>query len=104
MPTGNTFPAPIGVTVSYTNVPAGGTTANFTWLEPGLYTISLEMDDENQPGGQVLMQSVSSTGALSTALTLTRPGYYNHHVPVGGKTYNFTTVNRVKNVRMTRMF
>ena len=102
MSTPNTYPAPIGVTVSFTNLLGGSTTPNFTLAEPGFYIVSLELPDVSTPGDQVTLQS-SVSGVNTAVLTMTRSGYYNLSVPVGGQTYNFTTVNNCKNARVTRM-
>jgi hypothetical protein len=99
--TPNTFPAPIGVTVSFPNVQGGVTTPSFTWAEPGLYCISLEFADEDKSSPPQCTFQVSGGAAL---ITMQRSGYYNFAVPQGGATYTFTAVTPVKNVRMTRMF
>lgn len=101
MPTPNTFPAPIGPTVSFTNLREGTTTANFSWGEGGLYTISVELADLSFPGDSVSLQNVVA-GVSTAVLTIQRSGYYDFIVPFGGGTYNFTTVNAIKNIRMTQ--
>jgi hypothetical protein len=99
--TPNTFPAPIGVTVSFPNLQAGTTTKAFTWAEPGVYTISLEFADNDTSNPPQCTFQVSGGSAL---ITMQRSGYYNFAVPQGGATYTFTAVTPVKNVRMTRGF
>lgn len=95
------YPAPIGPTASFTNVKAGTTTPNFSWGEGGLYTVSLELAETTIPGDSVSLQS--SVAGVNTAIdTMHRSGYFDIVLPPGGGTYNFTTVNDIKNVRMTQ--
>jgi hypothetical protein len=102
--TPNTFPAPEGTAhVSFTGLKAGQTTPNFTWAEQGLYTISLELADLNNSSDQVQLQSVVS-GTSTAIITMLESGYFDFVVPAGGGTYNFTTVNDVRNVRVTQRY
>lgn len=102
MTTANTFPAPIGVTTSHALTRAGATTKNFV-LDPGLWVISLEFNENTGPGDQVTMQSVIS-GTTTAVLAMNFSGYYNFVVPPGtSTTYNFTTTNGCKQVRATRV-
>ena len=106
MTTPNTFPAPIGVTVSFTQLAAGVTTAPFTWTEPGLYTISLEFHDAtNSTTNNPSSCTFQLSGSATPLLTMERSGYYSFIVPpLGGGAYTFTAVSPVRNARMTRMF
>ena len=109
MTTPNTFPAPIGIGVAFTNVRAGQTTANFV-LDPGFWIISVEFDDgtANLGNDQVTLVQVTANQAFaanSTVQTMDRSGYYNFSVlPGPSLTFNFQTTNGCRNVRVTKPY
>lgn len=109
MTTANTFPAPIGIGAAFTNLPAGGQTANFV-LDPGFWVISLEMNDatQNLGGDQVTLVQVTAslgTAANTVVQTMDRSGYYNYSVlPGPSLTFNFQTTNGCANVRVTKPY
>lgn len=103
----NIAPAPIGVTVSHSNLRPGHTTRNFMLAEGGLYAVTVEMD--GTAGDQVVLNTTTGTAGLdggtnTAVLTMSRTGLYNYMVPFGGQTLNFTTVNFCRAARVTRMF
>ena len=99
---GNNFPMPEGEAhVSFTNLQAGATTSNFTWGEAGLYTIALNLEDPALPMDKVSLQKVSG-GVTTNVFDMLEPGYFDTVLPPGGGTYNFTTVNPVSRVSMTK--
>ena len=107
MTTANTFPAPIGVTVAFTNVPSNTTTPNFN-LEPGHWIISLETLDTTVSGDKfTLVQVTAGIGiaANTTVLTMTQSGYYDWVVGTGVPlSFNFVTGNSgCKNIRATKV-
>ena len=96
MATPNTFPAPIGVTLSYSDLRAGTTTVNFQ-LEGGTYTLAFEARNENEPG--VLTLNDSRGNAVVTMRT---PGYAFFQVsPIGGA-YNIAATAHVRRVSITK--
>lgn len=107
MATANTFPAPVGPGVSFTQLAPGATTPNFV-LEPGLWIVSLELYDrtQNLNNDQVTLVQVTAGGGLaanSTVLTMTRSGYFNLVVGPGALlSFNFQTTNGCANVRANK--
>ncbi len=107
MATPHTFPAPLGVTVAFTNLGPNVTTPNFL-LEPGRWTVSLETLDTDQLGDQFLLVQADASFGLSantTVLTMTQSGYYDTVVGPGVPlNYNFQTGNSgCKNIRITKV-
>lgn len=96
MVTPNTFPAPIGVTLSFSNLQAGNTTAPFT-LEAGAYTVALEAVDPNNPG------IVTVDDANSTAVVIMlSPGYAFMFVGPAGATFTVNVTAAVNRVSFTK--
>ena len=89
--TGNTFPAPNGVTASKSRIANGATTDNFTFLEAGRYAITWELEPEALDVGltTLLLQQVVGT-TTSTYMSMTKPGRYDIVLGTGGGTFNFT--------------
>ena len=81
MVTANTFPAPIGVTLSYSGLQAGTTTVNFQ-LEGGTYTVAFEAIDPNNPG--VVTVNDANSNAV---VTMRAPGYAYMFVPCWWRPY-----------------
>jgi len=107
MATPNTFPAPPGPTVSFTNLGPGVTTPNFN-LDPGRWTVSLETLDAEIVGDQFLLVQVTAgvgIAANTTILTMAHSGYYDFVVGAGPVlAFNFQTGNSgCKNIRVTRV-
>jgi len=71
----NVFPAPIGVTLSWSN-PSG--TINFTLAEKAFYFVTVENQDPDNPA-TIVISSVSAGGLLSTVLTMNRSGASTFH-------------------------
>lgn len=116
----NAFPLPIGVTVSFGS---GGPnpqqyphwsmiagllyTKNFQLLDAGLWTITINVDDLGNYNDQIILNTTTGLvgkhgGGTNTALiTMAQSGYYSLFNPVGGQTYNFSTVNTIKMAALT---
>jgi len=113
MTTGNTFPPPLGPTVSFQPPEAvNTTTANFTFNEKGLYCITFEAH-QSQPGtnqsvdqlfpGTVTLQQFTAPSTNAALLAMTQPGVYYIVLPPGGYTMNFNCTNGARNIRMTKL-
>ena len=108
----NSFPLPIGTTVSFGPGPlwqaVSGlyTTPNFTLTDKGLWTITVNFSDAGLFNDQVVLNSTtgaagSYSGTNTALVTMAMSGYFSLFVPQGGLTYNFTSVNPIKMAAVT---
>ena len=111
MTTAHSYPLPIGVTASFSNLGQGQTSPNFKLTDPGLYTITINFNQDTNYdlGGGSQGQFQSSTGPVglvagtnTVLITMAQSGYYSFAVPPGGGTYNFTTASGCKMSAITR--
>src|SRR5579859_1986599 len=108
----NSFPLPIGTTVSFVwnglwqTVSGLYQAPNFTLTDKGLYTVTVNFSDSPAPTDQVVLNTTtgaagSYSGTLTSVLTVAMSGYYSLFVPQGGATYAFTSVNPIKIAAVT---
>jgi hypothetical protein len=91
------LPIPIGVTASFSNVPANTATAQF-WMDQGQAVITWRPRNTNDNGLQLTLTDQNS----NVILTMTQPGqYYYWQVPIGGLKYTFKSTMTIDLVAAT---